>query len=106
MDRSAYQMSDLEDIEFHWKDPEVNIDAVFCPSKTPSPPSNFNDFEVGWSADNPFLFEDEKDEENLPPAPPTSERPNQHSALLRSRPIGNRTENDPDSVFRSPFNQY
>ena len=28
-DTSGYQVSDLEDIEFHWENPDVNMDAVF-----------------------------------------------------------------------------
>ena len=47
MDVSEYQVSDLKDIEFHWEDPDLNMDAVFQPGiDTTSSPSTFNDFEI------------------------------------------------------------
>ena len=45
---SGYQLSDLENIEIDWDDPDLNMDAVFRPGiKTPFSSSTFNDFEMG-----------------------------------------------------------
>ena len=33
METSGYRVSGLEDIEFHWKDIDLNMDAVFRPSR-------------------------------------------------------------------------
>ena len=58
MNTSDYQLSDLEDIEFHWEDPDLNLDAVIRPgidSQLPLP--TFNDFEVGSKVENPILIE-------------------------------------------------
>ena len=30
-DRSGYELSDLEDIEFSWEDPAVDMDSVYPP---------------------------------------------------------------------------
>ena len=47
MDTSGYQVSDLEDFEFHWEDTALNIDAVRRPGiDTPSSPSTVNHFEM------------------------------------------------------------
>ena len=41
METLGFQVSDLEYIEFHWEDPNLNMDAIFRPDiDTPlSPPS-------------------------------------------------------------------
>ena len=31
MDTGGFRISDLEDTEFHWEDPDLNMDAVFQP---------------------------------------------------------------------------
>ena len=31
LDTSSYQVSDLEDIEFNWENPQLDMDAVFRP---------------------------------------------------------------------------
>ena len=47
MGTSGYQLSILEDIKFHWEDPDLNMDAVFRPGKdTLFPTSTFHDFEL------------------------------------------------------------
>ena len=78
-DKSAYQVYDLEDIDFHLIDPHLNMDAVFRPGKDiPFSPSNFEGFEMGSMAENPFLIDEEQEKESFfPPllTTPVSERP-------------------------------
>ena len=107
-DRSGYELSDLEDIEFSWEDPAVDMDSVYRPGiGTPFSPSIYDDFEMERStAANPIIVDDEEDKENSAPTTtttPESERPTQTPRLLRSRPFGTRLENVPDSVYRSLF---
>ena len=65
MDTSGYQVSNREDMEFHWEDPDLNFDAVFRPGiKTHFTPSTFNDFEMGLVAENRILIDEEQDKEN------------------------------------------
>ncbi len=46
-DTSGYQLSDLEDIEFSWEDPAVDMDSVYRPGiDTPFSPSIFDDFQI------------------------------------------------------------
>ena len=59
---SAYQVSDLEYINFHWEDPDLNMDVVFRLVKdTPFSLSTFNNFEMGSMAENPIPIDDEQD---------------------------------------------
>ena len=113
-DTSGYELSDLEDIEFSWEDPAVNVDSVYQPGiDTPFSPSIFDDFHMeGSTAANPIIVDDEQDKENAAPTtttitktttPPESERPTEPPRLLRSRPFGTRLENVPESVYRSLF---
>ena len=70
LDTSSYQMSDLEDIEFNWEDPAVDMDVVFRPGiDTPFSPTAFDDLEIGGSAENPILLDEEEDKENSPTTP-------------------------------------
>ena len=51
MDTIGYQMSDLDDIEFHWGNDQLDVDAVFRPGiYTLFSPSTFNDFDTGVMA--------------------------------------------------------
>ena len=106
-DTSGYELSDLEDIEFSWEDPAVDMDSVYRPRiHTPFSPSIFDDFQMeGSTATNPIIVDDEEDKENSAPTTttPESERPTEPPRLLRSRPFGNRLENVPDSVYRTLF---
>ena len=65
-DTSGYQLSDLEDIEFSWEDPAVDVDSVYRPGiDTPFSPSIFDDFHMeGSTAANPIIVVDEEDKEN------------------------------------------
>ena len=107
-DTSGYQLSDLEDIEFSWEDPAVDMDSVYRPGiDTPFSPSIFDDFQMeGSTAANPIIVDDEEDKENSAPTTtttPESERPTEPPRLLRSRPFGTRLENVPESVYRTLF---
>ena len=66
---SGYKLSDLEDIEFSWEDPEVHMDGVYRPGiDTPFFPSIFDDFQMeGSTAANPIIVDDEEDKENSAP---------------------------------------
>ena len=108
MDTSGYRVSssDLDDVEFYWENNQLDIDAVFWPGiDTPFSPTAFDDLEMGGSAENPILLNEEEDKENSPaPATtPVSERPTQPPALLISRPFGARIENIPNYVYRNLF---
>ena len=65
-DRSGYELSDLEDIEFSWEDPAVDMDSVYAPGiDTPFSPSIFDDYQMeGSTAANPIIVDDEEDKEN------------------------------------------
>ena len=106
-DTSGYELSDLEDIEFSWEDPAVDMDSVYRPGiDTPFSPSIFDDFQMeGSTATNPIIVDDEEDKENSAPTTttPESERPTEPPRLLRSRPFGTRLESVPDSVYRTLF---
>ena len=91
LDTSGYLVSDLEDIEFHWGELGLNMDAVCWPGiDTPFSPSTLNDFEMNLMAENPTLFDEEEDKENCPslPTTPVSERPSEHPVLMNNRPFG------------------
>ena len=106
-DTSGYELSDLEDIEFSWEDPAVDMDSVYRPGiDTPSCPSICDNFQIeGSTATNPIIVDDEEDKENSAPTTttPESERPTKPPRSLRSRPFGTRLENVPDSVYRTQF---
>ena len=105
-DRSGYELSDLEDIEFSWEDPAVDMDSVYRPGiDNPFSPSVFDDFQMeGSNSANPIIVDDEEDKENsAPTTTPESERPTEPPRLLRSRPFGTRLENVPESVCRTLF---
>ena len=106
-DTSGYKLSDLEDIEFSWEDPAVDMDSVYRPGiDTPFSPSILDDFQMeGSTATNPIKVDDEEDKAKSAPTTttPESERPTEPPRLLRSRPFGTRLENVPDSVYRTLF---
>ena len=73
MDTSGHQVSDLEDIEFHWEDLYLNMDAVFRPDKdTHVYSSIFNILEMPSVSANPILIDKKQDKENSPPLPTTA----------------------------------
>ena len=95
---SGYQVSDLENVDFYWENVRLDVDAVYRPgTDKPFSPSTFNEFEICSLAGNPFLIDEQEDEENSPlPTTAVSERPTRTPALLRSRPLGRGIENVPD----------
>ena len=100
LDTSEYQVSaDLDDVEIYWENDQLDVDAVFRPGvDTPFSPTAFDELEIGGSAENPILLDEEEDKENSrPPATttPVSERPTRPPALMRSRPFRAKTENVP-----------
>ena len=98
--------TDLEDVEFYWKNDQLDVDAVFKPGIIiPCLPTAFDDLETAGSAENTILLDEEEDKGNSPPTttPPVSERPTRPPALLRSLPFGTRIENVPDFVYRNLF---
>ena len=108
-DTRGYELSELEDIEFSWKDPAVDMDSVYRPGiNTPFSPSIFDDFHMeGSTAANPIIFDDEEDKESSAPTTttPESERATERPRLLRSRPFGTRLKNVPESVYRTMSRQ-
>ena len=59
-------LSDLEDIEFSWEDPAVNIDSVYRPGiDTPFCPSVIDDLQMeGSTAANTRIVDDEEHKDN------------------------------------------
>ena len=74
-DTRGSELSDLEDIEFIWEDPAVDMDGVCRPGiDTPFSPSIFDDFQMeGSTAANPIIVDDEKEEEKSAPTTTTPE---------------------------------
>ena len=103
LDTSSYQVSDLEDIEFNWKNSQLDMDSVFRPGiDAPFSPLVFDDLLMGGgSVESPIVLDEEQDMENAPPTTPVSERPTETPRLLRSRVFGARIENVPDYVYRN-----
>ena len=101
MDTSGCQVSDVDDVEFYWETDQLDVDVVLRPSiVTPFSSTAYDNLEMGVSAENPILLDEKEDKENSPPTTPVSERPTRPPALLRSLPVGTRTENVPDHVYR------
>ena len=68
MDTFGYQVSDPEDVDFHWEDTDLNVDAIFRPVKfILFFHSKSNDSEMGSLTENPILVDEGKHKENSPP---------------------------------------
>ena len=62
LDTSSYQVSDLEDIEFNWKNSQLDMDTVFRPGiDTPFSPTTFDDLSMEGSVENPIVLGQEED---------------------------------------------
>ena len=106
LDTRGYQVSaNLDDVNFYWEKSQLDVDAVFRPGiDTPISPTAFDDMEMGGSAENPILLDEEEDKENSSPTTtPVPERPTRPPALLRSRPFETRIGNVPTYVYRNLF---
>ena len=103
----GYELSELQDIEFSWEDPAVDMDSAYrLGIDIPFSPSIFEDFEMGSTAANPIKDDDEEEKENSAPTAattPESERPNGTPRFLKKFPCGTRLENVPDSVYKTLF---
>ena len=106
LERSGYELSDLEDIEFFWENPQVDLNAVSKPGiDTPISPTVCKNLELGeeGSSGSPMVWNEHKVEENSPPTFPLSERPTEPTGLLKCRPFARRIENVPEYVSRFLF---
>ena len=105
LDCSSYQLTDLEDIEFNWENSQLDMNAVFRPSRdTPYSPNTFDDLSMEGSVENPIVLDEEEHKENAPPPPtPESVRPKEPPRLQRSRAFGAGIENVPEYVYRKLF---
>ena len=102
---SDFVPSDLDDIQFHWENPDIEMDPEYRPDiDTHFSPSLFKNIPVAGSADYPLEIDDEQDKENEYPTK-THERPLQQPPLHRSlsRLFETRLENIPNSVYRRLF---
>ena len=105
LNTSSYQVSDLEDIEFNWENPQLDMDAVFKPGiETPFSPTTFDYLLMAdGSVENPIVLDEEEGKEDARPTTPESVRPTEPPRLQRSRAFGARIVNVPDYVFRNLF---
>ena len=92
-DTRGYKLFDLENLEFSWERPALDINSVYQPGiDTPFSPSIFDDFQMeGSNAANPIIVDDGEDKEISAPTrtTPESERPTEPPRLLKSCPFGN-----------------
>ena len=97
LDTGGYHLSDLEDFEYHWEDPDSDMDAVSQPGiNAPLYTSISKDFEIGSMAENPILTDEVQDNEIFsahPPTTPVCVRPTKPPVLIRSCTLGSRIEN-------------
>ena len=105
LDTSSYQVSDLEDIEFNWENPQLDMDAVFRPGIVTSfSPTTFDGLMMGdGSVENPIVLDKEEEMENALPSTPESVRPTEPPRLQRSRAFGAIMESVSEYVFRILF---
>ena len=94
-DTRGYGLFDLEDTEFSWEDPALDMDSVYRPGiDTPFPPSIFDDFQMeGSTAANTIIVDDEEEKENSAPttSTPESELPTEPSQITERSSIGDST---------------
>ena len=91
MDRSWYQVSDLEDLEFYREIDLLDIDAVFrLGIDTPFSPTLFEDLEMGGSAENPILLDEQEGKKNSLPNTTVSGRPNTTPCIVKKSSVGNK----------------
>ena len=104
MDTSVYQVSDPGWFRILLGGEYSEVDAVITPRNDKLfLPTAFEDLEIGGSAENPILLDDEKDKANPFPTKPVWERPTWPLELLRICPFGTRKHNVPLNVYRNRF---
>ena len=63
---SSYEISDLNDVEFHWENPQMEANCVFRPRiHILFLPSAFNDLEMGGLAEDFSVLDEEADGRTL-----------------------------------------
>ena len=106
MDNRGNELSDLDNIEYFWEKPQMELDVVYIPGiDSPFSPTACNDLEMGegGSFENPIVLYEVEDKVNYPPKTPVSERPTEPPRLLRSHSFGRRIEKVPEFVYRTLF---
>ena len=93
------QVSDLENFEFCWEDPDLSMDTVLRLGIDFF--HLFFNFEMRSMTGNPILIGSEQDNENFPPHPstPISEQPNEPRMFPRSRPFEMGLGKDPRAFY-------
>ena len=66
IDINAYELRDLDDIKFFWANCHLELNAAFR-HRIYFSPTPFEDLEMGGSAKNPILLDEEKDRKKLSP---------------------------------------
>ena len=95
-------MSELEDIEYSWYNPDFSVDALFWPGiNILFFPSSFNVFEMSLLVAT--RIDKQEDKVNCIRTTPPSERQNESPCWLRSILFGTRTETFPDYNYRKLF---
>ena len=102
MNTSGYQLSDVEDIEGHWEDLDLNMYAVFrLGMNNPFSHSTCKVFEIGSVAENLILLNDQEDKEKSPGPETTlvSERPNEPLFWWKVAPLDQEVNMFPNMFF-------
>ena len=82
----------------------MEVDAVFTQRLiTLFYRTAFDDLDMGGSAKNPILLDNEEDKENSFPKLPVSETQPRSPVLLTGHPFGTKTENVPDYIYGKLF---
>ena len=64
MDTSGYELSDLDEIDFLWKNPQLKLNSAMRPRiDFPYFPLAFDSLELGESVENPILLVNEEEKE-------------------------------------------
>ena len=88
---SGYQVSDLDEVDFYWENARLDVDAVFRPGNiSVFSPTTLDDLEMGGSAENPILLDEEEDKENPSPTTPVSDRPTRPPCIAENSSIWNK----------------
>ena len=109
LDTSSYQVSDLKDIEFNWKDSQLYMDAVFRPSiYTPFSPTTFDELLMDdGSVENTIVLDEEEDKENAPPpTTPESVRPTDLPGYREVARLEHEWKMYPIRFLKNCFNRY